>query len=56
MVRDTPQNYTDLALLQGVGRWDTGRAVTYGQVFACEAPGARDGALGIRGPPGRATA
>jgi endonuclease YncB( thermonuclease family) len=54
VVLETQQNYTDLALLEGIGRWDTTRAVTYGQVFAREEATARSASTGIWGDPCRA--
>ena len=53
VVLGTQQNYTDLALLEGITRWDTSRAFTYGQVFAREEATARAGSLGIWGAPCR---
>ena len=55
VVLATQQNYTDLALAQGAGRWDTSRAVTYGEVFAREEAQARQASAGIWGPPCLAT-
>lgn len=55
VVLATQQNYTDLALLQGIGRWDTTRTLTYGEVFAREEAEARRASAGIWGAPCRAT-
>lgn len=54
VVLGSQQNYTDLALLDGIVRWDTSRAFTYGQVFAREEATARTGGRGIWGDPCRA--
>ena len=55
VVLATQQNYTDLALLQGIGRWDTTRTLTYGEVFAREESEARRASAGIWGAPCRTT-
>ena len=55
VVLATQQNYTDLALLQGIGRWDTTRTLTYGEVFAREEAEARRASAGIWGAPCLAT-
>lgn len=51
VVLRTQASYTDLALLEGIGRRSTARALWYDQVFVEEEARARDAGAGIWGAP-----